>query len=65
MIGMLLLVDYRLCSCCVVIGILLLESFILSRVNELNSVCYHYSSLTFETEEAQCTDNTEHQVESA
>ena len=44
--------------CCVVIGILLLESFRLCRCNALTSVCYYYSSLTFEVEEVWCTDST-------
>ena len=44
--------------CCIVIGILLLESFRLCRCNALTSVCYYYSSLTFEVEEMWCTDST-------
>ena len=44
--------------CCVVIGILLLESFGLCRCNALTSVCYYYSSLTLEVEEVWCPDNT-------
>ena len=50
--------------CCIVIGILLLESFRLCWCNALTSVCYYYSSLTFEVEEAWCNDSTGHQVES-
>ena len=53
-----LVADYRLCSCCVIIGILLLESFRLCRCNALTSVCYNYSSLIFEVGEFWCTGNT-------
>ena len=44
--------------CCVVIGVLLLESFSLCQCDALTSVCYYYSSLTFEVEEVWCTDST-------
>ena len=44
--------------CCVVIGILLLESFRLCRCNALTLVCYYYSSLAFEVEGVWCTDST-------
>ena len=44
--------------CCVVMGILLLESFRLCWCNAMTSVCYYYSSLTFEAEELWCTDST-------
>ena len=43
---------------CEVIGILLLESFRLCRCNALTSVCYCYSSSTFEVEKVWCTDST-------
>ena len=44
--------------CCVVIGILFLESFSLCGCNAFSSVCYYYSSLTFEVGEVWCTDST-------
>ena len=44
--------------CCLVIGILLLESFRLCRCNTLTSMRCYYSSLTFEVEEVWCTDST-------
>ena len=44
--------------CCVVIGILLLESFRLCWCNALTSVCYYYSILVFEVEDVWCTDST-------
>ena len=44
--------------CCVVIGILLLESFRSSRCNALTPVCYYCSGLTFEFEAVWCPDNT-------
>ena len=44
--------------CCVVVGILLLESFRLCWCNALTSLCYYYSSLTFEVEEVGCTYGT-------
>ena len=43
---------------CVVIGILLPESFKLCQCNVLTSVWYYYSSLTFEVEEVWGTDST-------
>ena len=44
--------------CCVVIGILLLESLKLCRCNTLTSMCYYYSSLTFQVDGVWCTDST-------
>ena len=44
--------------CCVVIGILLLESFRLCRCNTLISMRYYYSGLTFEAEEVWRTDSS-------
>ena len=44
--------------CCVVTGMLLLESFGLWWCNALTSVRYHYSNLTFEVEEVWSSDNT-------
>ena len=46
-----MLIDHRLCSFCVLIGILLLGSFRLRRCNALTSVFYYCSSLRFEVEE--------------
>ena len=54
-----MLIDYRLWSFCVVIGMLLLESFRLHHCNALTSVCYYYSNLTFDVEEVWGSgDNT-------
>ena len=57
--GMLLLIDYRPCSLLRSYRNVIAWKFQLCQCNALTSVCYYYSSLTFEVEEMWCTDSTE------